>query len=426
MLFATKWHLGEYDQTMSSHVLSSEYSDVRRRRHEEAAARGLRWALLSTLAALAACQPAQVTPPIDVESLNLTAGTTPIAGAAPPVTATPRMTESMPPAGGRASRPSYNIGNGFFVLNGKLYDANGNEFRMRGVNRTHYDSSASSAGIAKSGANAVRMGMYHESIGAAAYINVLRQHISTKVVPIVSMFYFPDDTSISCSDSTTGFAAGVAWWVANAAAFAPLSKYLIVNVANEWGPSNSTVWRDSYVSAIASLRSAGYLNTILVDTGGCGQDVNDLLNYAPAVFNSDPQKNVMFAFHFYGLGEGPPYSTVAQMNTIFSQLAALGASQGMAFAIAEFGPGRAIGPSPTNVTAGQVITAAEANGLGWLAWAWDDNSLPGGRSDDASFSMTYAGPGIYNTPADLTTYGKDVVLNPTYGITALAKPASIF
>ena len=28
--------------------------------------------------------------------------------------------------------------------------------------------------------------------------------------------------------------------------------------------------------------------------------------------------------------------------------------------------------------------------------------------------------------SDLTTYGQDVILNPTYGITALAKRASIF
>jgi hypothetical protein len=40
--------------------------------------------------------------------------------------------------------------------------------------------------------------------------------------------------------------------------------------------------------------------------------------------------------------------------------------------------------------------------------------------------MTYAGPGIYTSAADLTDYGQDVVLNPTYGLSKLAKPASIF
>jgi len=203
----------------------------------------------------------------------------------------------------------------------------------------------------------------------------------------------------------------------------PFNKNSIVNIANEWGPSNSTVWRDSYISAIASMRAAGYLGTLLIDTGGCGQDPNDLMNYAAAVFNSDPQKNVMFAFHFYGLANG--YSTVAQMDTIFSELVGLSQTYGMAFAITEFGPGMDIGPSPTMVTPGQVITAAEANNLGWLAWAWDDNDLANCQSDNNWFSMTY-NCGVYTQPSDLTNYGQDVVLNPTYGITALAKRATIF
>jgi mannan endo-1,4-beta-mannosidase len=63
------------------------------------------------------------------------------------------------PTGGTVSRPAYNTGDGFFVLNGKLYDANGTEFRIRGVDRCHYDSE-SAAGIANSGANTVRMFMY--------------------------------------------------------------------------------------------------------------------------------------------------------------------------------------------------------------------------------------------------------------------------
>ena len=65
-----------------------------------------------------------------------------------------------------------------------------------------------------------------------------------------------------------------------------------------------------------------------------------------------------------------------------------------------------------------MITAAEANGIGWIAWAWDDGAGGG-------FSMTMV-TGIYNVPADLTPYGQDVVLNPTYGISVLAQPASIF
>jgi mannan endo-1,4-beta-mannosidase len=313
---------------------------------------------------------------------------------------------------GAVARPSYNTGNGFFVLNGKLYDPNGNPFRIRGVNRVHWDSD-SSAGIAKSGANTVRWNMDFTR-DASANVNELQtQGIQNGNVPIVGNW------SATCAQDTASFNAIVSTWVAQAPQWTTIDRYLIVNIANEWGPNNSTVWRDSYISAIAQLRQAGYLGPILVDAGNCGQDVLDLLNYSTAVFNSDPQKNVMFALHLYGNAQ------LALSNNWLPQLAQLSATAGMVFIIGEFGPGRNIGPSPTSVTPGQIISAAESAGLGWLAWAWDDNDLAGGASDDNWFSMTYQGPGTYNQPSDLTQYGQDVVLNATYGISALAKPASV-
>ena len=333
---------------------------------------------------------------------------------------TPPVTTPPPPTTGQVSRPAYNTGNGFFVLNGKLYDANGNEFRIRGVDRCHYDSD-SAAGIAKSGANAVRMFMYGLSVGAPKYVSILQtQHIAYGEVPIPSVPLFPDGTTTSGNQSTSELAAGVAWWVANAATFAPISKYLIINIANEWGPSNSTTWRDAYISAIASLRAAGYLGPLMIDSGGWGQDTGDLLNYSTAVFNSDPQKNIIFSLHIYG---SIPTASVAPD---LAALAALSASVGMVFVVGEFGPGRDIGPSPTETTPADIITAAEANGIGWIGWAWDDNDLGNGASNDNWFSMTYAGPGIYTQTSDLTTFGQDIVLNPTYGLQVLAKKATIF
>jgi len=324
------------------------------------------------------------------------------------------------------ARPSYNTGNGYFVYNGKLYDPNGHEFRFRGVDRNHYDSN-SSAAIAKSGANTVRIFVdtnYGQTPAGLANI-VQTEHIDQKELPIVTSPVIGNGTLTSCSSSTGVLTSVVANWVSTASSWTPLDKAMIVNIANEWGPSNSTIWRDSYISAISLMRAAGYTGPLMIDTGGCGQDVNDLINYSAAVFNSDPQRNVIFAFHFYGLGEGPPYSTVAQMKSIFSQLGALSASQGMVFAITEFGPGRDIGPSPTMVTPGEVITAAEANGLGWAAWAWDDNDLGSCAADNNWFSMTYS-CGNYTAPSSLTQYGLDVTLNPVYGLIALARPASAF
>jgi hypothetical protein len=424
-------------------------------------------------------------------------------------TTTVTVASSSGGGGGVVARPSYNTGNGFFVSRGKLYDANGNEFRIRGVNRVHWDNN-SAPGIAKSGANTERW-LIDFTRTASDNVSLLQaQSIQNANVPIAGNW------TGTCNSATSTLQSIISTWVSQAAAWTTLDRYLIVNIANEWGPSNSTVWRDSYINAIATLRSAGYLAPILVDSGGCGQDDQDLVNYSAAVFNSDPQKNVIFALHEYGgtndmtaqiasIKKGNPtvvtltstspthpfaptyngtnnsFSTVSAYNlsgvlgmtpangmqpakqnvggspgawtvtlTVDStnwpaytgggtlvdywgnyalkqqRLAQLSQQTGAVYIVGEFGPGQNIGPSPTMVTPGQIISAAEANGVGWLAWAWDDNDLAGGESDNNWFSMTYNGPGTYTQPSDLTEYGLDVVLNPTYGITALAKPASIF
>jgi len=323
-----------------------------------------------------------------------------------------------------ATRPAGNTGSGLFVRYGELYDATGKLLRLRGINRAHYDANPQ-PGFAKTGANCARMFMYtvDGSISAAEYASVATsEHISAGSIPIITMAQFPSKTATTGNGSTTDLASGVAWWTANYSAFASIQKSMILNIANEWGPSNSVTWSNAYQTSIASLRAAGYTCPLLIDTGGSGQDINDLVNYSQAVFNSDPQKNVIFAFHFYGLSLGAPYSTVADLESICGKLATLKSSVGAAYAITEFGPGYAIGPSPTNVSPGQVVTAAEAAGLGTIAWAWDDNDENSGESDNNTFSFKYAGG--YAVPSDLTIFGQDMVLNPYYGIAANAKPAS--
>lgn len=317
-----------------------------------------------------------------------------------------------PPAS--AKRPSYNTGNGFFVLGGGLYDANGNIFRIRGVNHLHWDN-GSPTGIAKSGANTQRWVIDFTRPVASNVALIQSGSIALKNVPIVGNW------TATCSTDPATLTAAVNTWVAQASGWTTLNPYLIPNILNEWGPSNSPVWASSYETAIASMRKAGYLGPLLIDSGGCGQDIYDLLNYAAAVFTSDPQKNVMFALHVYGNAATSLMST----PTWYQQLAKLSETAGMVFIIGEFGPGNNVGPSPTYVSPMQVITAAEQSGLGWLAWAWDDNNLVNCASNDLWFSMTYQ-CGNYTMPSDLTLYGQTVVFNPVYGLSVIAKPASVF
>jgi mannan endo-1,4-beta-mannosidase len=308
-------------------------------------------------------------------------------------------------SGARVARPAYNTGHGLFVLHGKLYDSNGTEFRIRGVNLCHYDSTLHSGpGIARSNANTVRVALWLSSVPTSTYASTLQTYISDRDVVIPTMFRVPGTRrAISGSQSTADLDAAVSNWVTNFPYYAPLQHHLIINVANEWGPQASAAWASAYERAIARLRAAGYSAPIMIDSGHWGQDTADLMTYAKQVFDSDPQKNVIFSFHVY-YGRWPGW-TPATLDAFALQLRALSASSGMAFVFGEFGPGRDIGPSPTMLTPQQVIGAAEAAGIGWMGWAWDDGS------GDNSFSMTLDGPGMYTSASDLTTYGKEMVLS---------------
>ncbi|MBN1654088.1 MAG: cellulase family glycosylhydrolase [Deltaproteobacteria bacterium] len=313
-------------------------------------------------------------------------------------------------------RPSYNTGTGFFVANGTLYDANGVVFRIRGVNKLHFD--VSSPGIAKTHANTVRLST-PLFLSTSVNSGLIQDIIDDKMVPMPAVWYTSDsweeEDNVTCKSSHDTFNQAMDLWIAYASVFKPFERYLLVNIANEWGPEDSTDWRDTYIDAVGRLRDAGYLTTLVIDSGGCGQDPHDIAKYAQAVFDSDPQKNIIFDVHIYGMwanGDGESWQ-----NDLDSSLDSL-ASTGLPIIIGEFGPGRNIGPSPTEITPQEIIAAAEARGMGWLAWAWDD-----GDSDNW-FALSYDGD--YGGSDDLTTFGKIVVEDPTYGLLHLAQPATSF
>jgi uncharacterized protein YjdB len=305
--------------------------------------------------------------------------------------------------GGTVQRPSYNTGTGLFVVGNKLYDANGYEFVIRGVNKCHYD--ANSPGIPNSNANAIRWNIYLSQPASSNIALLQSTTINYHIVPIPA--YWPAG---SCPPESV-LPGVVDLWVNQASTWLTIDDKMILNIANELGGGNSTAWRDAYITAIARLRAAGYRCPIMVDSGGCGQDKDDLVNYASAILNSDPQKNVIFSIHIYGNWTASGEQYKIDLNSGLDDLAATG----LCIVVGEFGPGRNIGPSPTTMTPGQIITAADAHNFGWLAWAWDDPPTP---SDENWFAMSW--DGSYNTSSDLTLFGKDVVENSTYGLEAKA------
>jgi mannan endo-1,4-beta-mannosidase len=234
----------------------------------------------------------------------------------------------------------------------------------------------------------------------------------------------PGNWDGTCNNDTATLSAIVDTWIAQAPTWLQVDNQILLNIANEWGPWGSTLWRDAYVSAVGRLRDAGYRAPIVIDGGGCGQDPNDAISYGQAIEDADPQHNVIFSVHIYG-GWANGHGTGYQQNDLHTSLDALKAT-GLPILCGEFGPGRQIGPSPTEMTPLEIMSACTDRGFGWLAWAFDDPAgeyTPGG-CDDNWFCISRTGD--YTGSSDLTIFGRDVIEDPTYGIKATSIKATIF
>ncbi len=294
-------------------------------------------------------------------------------------------------------RPAGATGTGFYVAGGKLFDPTGAEFRIRGVNSSHPDASGTPAGLPRSGANTARMFL---SFTNAADRNWAIVQSVKGVVPI------PTNWSTTCKADAASLSAAVDAWVAQAPTWTQLNRTGLINIANEWGPTNDPAWRDGYLAAIARMRAAGYTGTLIVDTGGCGQDSQDVVKYGPILLATDPQHNLLFSLHVYGSFHQP--ATATWMQDYATALAQLKAS-GLPILIGEFGPGKNLGPSPTLITPETVVGDAEANGWGWMAWAWDANNLANCMADDSSMSMTVRCGAYTGADTDLTSFGREML-----------------
>lgn len=349
--------------------------------------------------------------PVDASPVDATAKDAAVVDASP----VPAPDASVPPSG-VVARPAASRGVGFFVVGSKLYDANGVEFVMRGINRVHWDSN--SPGIAATGANTQRW-IVDFTRPAASNLKLMQQDINEKRVTVPGNW-----GTKSCPSSASDLSTIVDTWVAQASSWNTIERWSIINIANEYGPpaGNSTLWRDTYITAVQRMRAAGYHGTLMVDAPGCGQDPDAIPMYGAAVLAADPEHNLIFSQHIYGYYGDPAYPGQAwSQTTLTSQIARLKAT-GLAIVIGEFGPGRNIGPSPTTMPPEFVIAQAESAGFGWLAWAYDDGAATG--RDDSWFALSR--DGTYTKSSDLTMFGVTVIETSPFATKVAAKPATVF
>ncbi|MDZ7372105.1 MAG: glycoside hydrolase family 5 protein, partial [candidate division KSB1 bacterium] len=146
----------------------------------------------------------------------------------------------------QVKKPDYIKSRGFFTLNGRIYNADGSEFLMRGVSQNHYWGNESFNlnsinGIAKTHANIVRVVMsnadwQNQSRTPDKKRALVMKYISQGLVPMVEQHDGTCDSSPEMLDFITDIwtdPANVAW-------LNEFEEYVILNIANEWGPSDDS------------------------------------------------------------------------------------------------------------------------------------------------------------------------------------------
>ncbi|MFF0233264.1 cellulase family glycosylhydrolase [Micromonospora sp. NPDC005254] len=297
---------------------------------------------------------------------------------------------------------------GFSVAGGKLYDANGTQFIMRGVNHAHtwYPQQTSTfANVKALGANTVRVvlasGDRWTRNTNADVANVISLCKANRLICVLEVH---DTTGYGEQSGAITLDRAVDYWLSLKDVLVGQERYVIVNIGNEpYGNQNYSSWATDNANAIKRLRAGGLTHTIMVDAPNWGQDWSfTMRDNAAAVFAADPARNTVFSIHMYGV-----FDTAAEITDYLGRFRAAG----LPIVVGEFGFNHSDG-DPDEDT---ILAYSQANGIGWLGWSWSGN---GGGVEYLDMATAF-------NPANLTTWGQRV-FNGANGIRQTAREASVF
>jgi mannan endo-1,4-beta-mannosidase len=271
-------------------------------------------------------------------------------------------------------RPAY------YVDGAKLRDPCGAQVILRGVNKmaVYADRSGNSfPEIAMSGANTVRF-MWNTTVAASEAVQTLQRAVDSKLIPIWEMH-----------DATGDFSRMPAiehYWTdpATVMVLHQFESKALVNIANEAGATVADMdYVTTYSRIVSELRNAGVRMPFIIDAAGYGRDVEQLLRLAPSLTSADPLHNLIFSWH--------EYDSVPDQHSRIMTAFQTAATQATPLIIGEFGnvtPGFCQGQIPYQF----LITQAQAFGLGYLPWSWDNfNSDCSGMGTPSPFDMVADG-----------------------------------
>jgi len=290
----------------------------------------------------------------------------------------------------------------------KIHTAGGAQIVIRGFNQIHLWGNQDQnfdaiQDVSKTGANTVRVvfGTDLYGIRTPDRETVVRQYIVGQNVNVIV-----EDHSATCQQDTQSLVTIVDRWLtpANVSWLTDpvLQKRIILNIANEWS-GDGTNYVPAYQDAIARIRAAGIKVPLMIDAGGCGQDMASITNGWKAIFDSDPLRNVIFDIHMYGgwSTDGSPYTfdVQAEMDRAIALRIPL--------IVGEFGYND--GTTGLHYDTRLLMKILNDRNIGWTAWSWNDNG-------DHAYNMI-AGTG-WRLSQGLSPWGQLVIKDAKYGLKA--------
>jgi len=301
---------------------------------------------------------------------------------------------------------------GMHIVGGRLVEANGEPFIMRGTN--YYYSWARSSfadsmtAIKALGANAVRValgGERPERGGPTDVADVADIVGRCKANRVICMLTNIDTNNLPTPQNGWTLGRSADYWVSVKDALQGQEKYVLVNIGNEPPPGNDdgTDWTTATIGAIAKMRAGGINNTIVVDAP-YGQDRTfTMRDNAQAIFDSDPDGNVQFSIHMYGA-----FDTADKVTSYLGTFQ----SRGLPLVIGEFGDHSYDGKPDSDA----IMAQAQAMGIGYLGWSWNGNK--GGN-------VPYLDQVTNFDPSQMTPWGTRLFFGPD-GIKSNSVSATIF
>ena len=307
-------------------------------------------------------------------------------------------------AAGETTPASVAVVAGFHVSGRYLLDANGNNFIMRGINVPHnwYPEQTSQFQHTKAkGANTVRVvlssGQNWPKNSASDVANVINLCKTNKLVCVLEVH---DTTGYGEEAGAASLTQAVIYWKEIKSALIGQEAYVIINIGNEpYGNVNTSGWINDTKNAIAEMRSAGFQHMLMVDAPDWGQDWEFIMrDNAASIFNSDPNGNIVFSIHMYGV-----FDTSNKIQSYVSTFV----NAGLPLVIGEFGHQHTDGNPDEN----SIMSVAQSNGIGYLGWMWS-----GGGYLDMVTNFD---------PAKETAWGTRIIHGQN-GIAATSQEASIY